>query len=970
MTVKQAEEIVVQAFLVDYTFDHDHIKSVDIENTVSILGSELSYDTAEISVFSVDGYSYDDIRELPFGTPILIYGRDGETVEKYYIEKIKRPNRTTWTFSCLSAIGLLDRREHHGALYKGESLKEVIDEIIDDVFPHTYVNGFDEEKVFGWLPYANARDNLRQVLFTYNAHIDKDSNGDVVFTRMDTRGSDPILLDSRRVYLEGEEETQTPATKIIVTEHDYDYNTYLLHMFTAPYMKEDFVTLFDNSEGLMAQDKLIKFSEAPVWKDSIQADEESGSRFMITERGENYAIVSGRGKLIGVPYNHTTREIERNLDPYDLGSELIEENIEHNTEVVGAENTVSVTDVTLINILNGETIADRLVEYYSVKQKLSGNFVFNGETPGKRYSFVNTFGEQFIGYLTRCSRSFTSRYMAKASGDFIANYYGNYFGNNYKNYKVLTGDAPWYPLSEGITRFTAILIGGGDGGDSGLAGQSSSDTRGGTGGSGGSDGKGGRIYMVTIDDPASMYIYSCGSGGQGGSICVSSDEDLRNKGNPGQNTTLEELGTATIYTTQYGYQSQHGFLNPLSGVRYGYSYGREGYHGGDGGTATSDWSEDGKHSYFGGFPDNKYHIGAKAAWSNEHNSQNQIMYAVDPMDSNSPPRSYGRVTGGGGGGGGSETIPTTVETDATNGVAPWITTVSHEDDSNSYVEYQLQPGAGGNGGNGLNGLLAERYGCGGQGGGGGGGAGGLGVVTTDDYTYEENVVIVVEEGDPEEETEAVTETKKVTKGGKSTKIENPAYGKVYLYDTTTGASEIMTAIKNANPDNPSIARSWDGDTLNFNGISYTFDIYWYEKDIEVTVGEETQTQKERHYYLRSVRAINTHQHPMPGLGSSCKIKERFNITHPVMLTGCPKDISSDRKVTLYAYRNVSPYYYEDHGDGVGIPAGDYEWFEIGFSSSYPEFNNTYFNIELNGCALGGYGGAGGNGYDGCIIVFY
>lgn len=897
MTIRQIGAISILAGSTTYTFDKDHIKSGNIDNTVSILGSELSYDSIELELIAVDDYSFADVRGLPYGTPVLLTGIDEITKEKYFIEKVKRTNKTTWTLSCISAIGILDRKEHKGGMYTGQSFQLVANELIDGAFPFTCVRGTGDIPIYGWLPYQNARDNLRQLLFVTNVHIDKDDNGDVVFT---TFGSSPVIgsMNVDNVYIDGAEESQDPVTKIVVSEHIYDYD-----VNEEPMIPEsEYVTLYDNTDGYWVADELVKFSEAPIRVKTIK-NENDDSKITLGEYGQNYAYVTGRGKLIGVPYRHSTFDIKREGNHGE------------------AEREVSVSDVTLINMLNAENIADRLFEYYSVKQKLTANFIFNGEIIGRRYSFRNTFGDTVTGYLYHTNRSFTSRYLLKATGDFITGYIGNYLGNNYHNFVLLKGTGDW-TVPSGVTRFTAVMIGGGDGGDSGLAGQPSSDTRGGTGGSGGVGGRGGEIFQKTFDNPLLSYHYRCGIGGTGGGRCVSNDEDLRNKGQTDFEAQISYFG---IYHSHLGERSPYGFLNLLNSTRYGFQYNQNGsIHGGDGGTASADWSENGKASYYPEHPEVLLMEGGLAAWSAESNPprQIQIMHAVDPNDTNTPPRAYGRVSGGGGGGAGQ--VP------GSNGTAGSIEIVhEYEDGKKNYMEYKMHPGVGGNGGNGADGMDAVVFGCGGFGGYGGGGAGGMGIATAEDYTYEEGG----EEG------------KKITLGAKSTREDNPFYGAMDTINVT------LAELKELN--GPQTGRQpgsqWNGDAFVWNGITYEF----------------------RANNKGIITDVDVYRSDPSELGSNVRLHGPFTLDKSAVLSGCAS-AGGVGKMSLYALRDSStyqPYLYEDWGSGIGLPSGEYSCIEIGIAPGFST-NTSYFHIELKGGAIGGYGGAGGKGADGCVIVFY
>lgn len=182
-------------------------------------------------------------------------------------------------------------------------------------------------QIYGWLPVDTRRNNLHQLLFCCGVTVAKDADGNMVFGFPDTETIKDV--PDSRIFLGGNVDYMTPATRVEVTEHAF---------MRLP--SDTTVTLYDNTDGTGAADHtLIIFQEAPVYDLKV-----SGS-LRIIESGVNHAVVSGTGVLTGRKYTHTTKIISRD------------------TGATGDQKTVSVTDVTLVNVANSDNVAKRVLSY-------------------------------------------------------------------------------------------------------------------------------------------------------------------------------------------------------------------------------------------------------------------------------------------------------------------------------------------------------------------------------------------------------------------------------------------------------------------------------------------------------------------------------------------------------------------------------------------------------------------------------
>ena len=530
-----------------YNFNGKKVVSVEPAESVDIMANKLAIDVAEITVEYTRGTG-PDIRLLPYGTPVWHY--IGNTLQrKMYIKTIDRITKTRYTIHAISAIGILDKQYHAGGVYTGTLFSALINELIGGTVPYTYDADVGETKIFGWLPYATKRDNLHQILFAENISIIRNANGDMHFTYL--RPGTPVAIPESRIFQGASVNYPSVATRIEVTEHSFQYVDTI-----------ERVTLIDNADSSPASSKLFVFDTAPVYLGSIAAD-----GLTVEEIGVNYAIVSGQGTLTGIPYFDKKSTITRTRSSG------------------GQNNTVSISDITLITGINSENVADRMLSYYTSRETVQAEVKLNGEKVGGIYSFVDKFGDTIQAYLAKITAKISS--FIRANCEFISGYVPSVFGNNFTHWAYVTGNG-YIEIQEGTTIARFVIIGGGDGGSSGLKGHDDNNDlqAGGIGGLGGFGGNGGKIKEVVLRNPAAgRYTCEAGLGGTAGGVCA--DDQTRRQGGAGEISKVT-TPSGTVYTSNDSgsYYSKNGIKNLFNEDVYA-KKGRDGCKGGNGGRGST-----------------------------------------------------------------------------------------------------------------------------------------------------------------------------------------------------------------------------------------------------------------------------------------------------------------------------------------------------------------------------------------------
>lgn len=547
-----------------FSDDDETLRSGNEYQITSLIADELQADTIELEVKCSDK----NIVVFTENAPLQYY-RENLLRSTYYVQSIKRIGGDKYTISADSAMGLLMKRLHVGGIYTGQTVKEVVNEICGNI-PILVKTVFADTKLYGWLPYckppeSSARNNLAQVLYAIGAALTTDNNGVLRVEPLWDGVSSSI--GETRMYFDGSVETEKPISAVTVTEHQYIAGTNEKELFSGTSQQGDIITFSEPMHSLTA------------------------TGFTILESGANYAkISSGSGSLKGKTYIHNTR----------LVTQTVTEN--------AAENVKSVTDATLVSLVNSSAVAKRLADYYKCRETITNGIVSGQEKPGHVVSVYHPYDKKMVSACivsldTTMSGTLKSE-MAALVGFLPPQPETTEY---YDERVILTGSGVW-TVPEGVTSYTRVLIGGGRGGSSGHRGESPAvrtpkswtekfdalkryvgldngvSLEGGKGGEPGEAGDGGKVLVETVTDavPGAKVSYACGKGGYGGAFSQGNDA-----GAPGTATTM---GGATSDT---GSSSEAGYTDAITGEVFA-AKGKSGIAGSPGNGYTWDG---GKYTY-------------------------------------------------------------------------------------------------------------------------------------------------------------------------------------------------------------------------------------------------------------------------------------------------------------------------------------------------------------------------------------
>ena len=340
-------------------------------NETSLLEDELSIDTMKIRVRSINT-SY-PLHNFIYGSQVTFY-KDDVLYGKYYLVSVERQTKNEYILNVQSSIGLLDDTMHYGGIYSGEYASAIIKDIIGEKIAYTEHNIFSKIKVYGWLPVATRRENLKQLLFAVGGCVKK-KGGDVYFTTLTVDA--PKSIPENKVFDTGKITYDSPASRIEVVEHQFS------KVDSAPseevYSGEIIGSSFVTPKGYSVSDAALV-----TWDKPYHSLTFSNCTLLNNEKGVNYAVVSSSGSatISGKPYIHSKMIVSRDKENYN-----------------GKEKVAKVENATLVTLANSNSVAEKVMAYYDSPCTLSGAIVMDGEKPLDNITMPNQFEEENTGMI-------------------------------------------------------------------------------------------------------------------------------------------------------------------------------------------------------------------------------------------------------------------------------------------------------------------------------------------------------------------------------------------------------------------------------------------------------------------------------------------------------------------------------------------------------------------------------------------
>lgn len=181
------------------TFNQRNIENIVCNNSVDLIGDELSSDTLEVGVFFDDADEV--LRSVAYGTPVFYYSND-YLVGKYYVSEIQRKGLERYLIRATSLIGLIAKEDFYGGFYSGDTFQKVLEDIL-------FTNGVSLTKYKLYTPIGKTTGNYytstkvwfgesSSAGFKYRAHLEFIYRGD--FRTLSAGGTNTTILGRSNYY--------------------------------------------------------------------------------------------------------------------------------------------------------------------------------------------------------------------------------------------------------------------------------------------------------------------------------------------------------------------------------------------------------------------------------------------------------------------------------------------------------------------------------------------------------------------------------------------------------------------------------------------------------------------------------------------------------------------------------------------------------------------------------------------------
>ena len=334
-----------------------------LTNEIDPALSVLSVDTMKVTIRDQHGR-----RLLPQKNQQMELYQNDQLLAVQYITESTRESKQQYTFSCQSAIGLLEDT-FLGGIYNAAPLEDVLCEVLAG-YDVALSSAFLEETITGYLPVCTRREALQQIAFAIGAVVSTQRSRKIHIDPQTTNISSVFPKSS--IFQGAKLDTAPKVARIDVTAHGY-------------VTSNEVETLLDG-EDITGEDVLVTFDQ-PHHSYSVMGGTITGS-------GANWVTLTAAGSvtLSAKKYVHNATQRSKRYS------------------VTAAEqnNIQKIEDATLVHSGNVEAVLKRLGEISQLRQTLTQEVVISGQMAGQRVISESPWGDRIRGYITSMDSEFTN----------------------------------------------------------------------------------------------------------------------------------------------------------------------------------------------------------------------------------------------------------------------------------------------------------------------------------------------------------------------------------------------------------------------------------------------------------------------------------------------------------------------------------------------------------------------------------
>ena len=344
-------------------FNQEEITSIHIVNEIDPSLSELTVDTMQINI-----HDRKERTLIPQKNQQMELYQNDNLYAVHYITGSSRQAKQYYTFSCQSAIGLLEG-DYLGGIYNAAPITSVLEDILDG-FSFELHNTFAEITITGYLPICTRREALQQLAFAIGAIITTQGSNAIRIVPLPSGISAPFTKTN--IFQGSKVETEPRIAKVEVVAHKFSQSS-------------EVETLVD-AETINGNDVLVTFTD-PHHSYAITGGTITGS-------GANWVTITATGEvtLTGKKYIHSTVRYSQ-----------------RNTEATASErnNVFAAEEATLVHSGNVDAVLKRLFDIAQFRQTLTQEAVVSTQRAGQKVTSENPWGELLQGYITSMESDLT-----------------------------------------------------------------------------------------------------------------------------------------------------------------------------------------------------------------------------------------------------------------------------------------------------------------------------------------------------------------------------------------------------------------------------------------------------------------------------------------------------------------------------------------------------------------------------------
>lgn len=358
----------------DIRWTDEDVQAATLTEEVDITSDTLAINTASVSIVDTnndfdlsnsDG-AWNSIQKKQ--RVKLLENIDGKDVDcgVFYIDTWNSSNNIV-NFKLVDQIGLLDYTKFYdGSVYKNVTAGTIIDQIMTSAGVTDYEVSDDVSGIVlnGYLGIVTHREALQQVAFACGALVDC-SRGNTIKIYVPNRYISHYIGTNNK-FVGTKVELDEYVSDVIVSYYKYTTESELSEIFSGT---------------LPAGNNRIEFNEP--------YSTVSASAGTIVESHTNYVVVSmeseGTCVISGFKYTSTENSYRASLSKVDAGESPKEK---------------SYGNCTLVDYSRVKSIAERILNFYSLRQKVSMRYLNVGEMVGNWCSVSDVYGKSSVTQIT------------------------------------------------------------------------------------------------------------------------------------------------------------------------------------------------------------------------------------------------------------------------------------------------------------------------------------------------------------------------------------------------------------------------------------------------------------------------------------------------------------------------------------------------------------------------------------------